>query len=163
MKGSDDQHSKCTEVEMLQAERSECFWIRWPHLDSWVAQNIMRTSLLKSLHKNTPKTYMTCLSLNLQGQLQIQLKLRGLSAKLHLMNFEKVQMNKSSSPCKYLCKTTPLSYMAWANLKFEQTLPNQEFAGEAFCKLTMLPNHRGSNAKMLPTMLTSSSSYPELI
>src|SRR3954467_3698287 len=106
---------------MLQAERSEGSEPGDHTLISEVAENQMKTSLLKSLQTSTPKTYMICLHLNLHKQLQIQLNIRGLSAKVHLMDFEKVQLMKRLSPCNSLCKTTQKSYMIWAICKLSQS------------------------------------------
>src|SRR3954463_13437875 len=105
---------------MLQAEGSEGSEPGDHTLISEVAERQMKTSLLKSLQKSTPETYMICLHLNLHKQLQIQLKFRGLSAKLHLMYFEKVQLMKRLSPCNSLSKATQKSYMIWAICKLNQ-------------------------------------------
>src|SRR3954466_15171504 len=104
----------------MQAERSEGSEPGDHTLISEVAETQMKTSLLKSLQKSTPKTYMICLHWNLQRQLQIQLLFRGLSAKLHHMHLKKVQMITSSSPCNSLRKSTQNSYMTWVILYLNQ-------------------------------------------
>src|SRR3954471_7588921 len=124
----------------------------------------MKISLLTSLQKSTPKTYITCLHLNLQKQLQIQLKFRGLSAKVHLMNFKKkVQMMKRLSPCNSLCKTTQKSYMIWAICKLNQSPEINKNNRGFICKMTKLQIEKGSDAKMSITTAISSSNYPKLI
>src|SRR3954469_14617310 len=119
---------------MMQAERSEGSEPGVHTFISEVAETLLRTSLLKSLQKSTPKTYMICLHLNLHKQLQIRLNIRGLSAKVHLMDFEKVQLMKRLSPCNSLCKTTQKSYMIWAICKSEPIFKDKEKQRGLFAK-----------------------------
>src|SRR3954468_24784355 len=92
---------------MLQAERSEGPEPGDHTLISEVAERQMKTSLLKSLQKSTPETYMICLHLNLHKQLQIQLKFRGLNAKCTSWIFEKVQMMKKVITMQLLVQNYP--------------------------------------------------------
>src|ERR1041385_4345107 len=81
------------------------------------AQHHNKTSLLNSLQKSTPKTYKTCLHLNLQKQLQIQLKFRGLSAKLHLMNFRKGSVDENIITTQLLVQNYPKIIYDMGNLQ----------------------------------------------
>ena len=155
--------SNALKLKMLQTERLKAPETGDHTLPTWVAQNIMRPSPLKSLEETAPKPYIICPHLNLQGQLQIQLEFRGWVQKLHCMHLEKkVQMIKALSPCNSLWKTTQVSYMAWPILSLGKNDKNQGKEKGLICKMATLQFIKGPNAKMDLTMLVSSSSYPKI-
>ena len=81
---------------------------------------------IENLAESTPRTYITCPQLSLQKTVANQMKFRGMSAKLHHMNFEK---GLNDQVIITMQKTTQNPYMAWATLKIEQTWEKQEFTG----------------------------------
>src|SRR3954471_6489811 len=99
----------------------------------------MKTSLLKSLHKSTPKTYMICLHLNLHKQLQIQLDFRGLSAKVHLMDFLKGPVDEKIITMRLLVENYPKIIYDMGNLqKMNQSSRIRKIRGGVICKMTKL-------------------------
>src|SRR3954470_22356355 len=72
-------------------------------------------------------------------------------------------MMKSSSPCNSLCKTTPISYMAWATFEKCSNLAKTRIYRGHFVKLVKLQIMEGPITKMHITMGISSSNYPRII
>ena len=63
---------------------------------------------------------MICPHLNLQGQLQIQLRFRGLSAKLHHMNLEMGSNDQVIITMQFLVQNYPKSIYGMGNFKNDQ-------------------------------------------
>src|SRR3954470_887846 len=89
----------------------------------------MRTSPMESLQENTPKSYMICPQMNLQRQLQIQLKFRGLSAKLHHLNFEKGSNEQVIITMQFIEKNYPKTIYGMGNFKKIKLTKFREFIG----------------------------------
>src|ERR1041385_106243 len=112
----------------------------------------MKTSLMKSLQKSTPKTYMICLHSNFARQLHIQLKLRGLSAKLHHMNFEKGSDDETIITMQLLVQNYPKTIYGMGNLKLNQlTKKTKKKKKEGLiCKMATLQLLEGFRCKNGP-------------
>ena len=48
--------SRCTEVEMLKAEKADCLWIRWSHLVHMSCTKLPEDITIAILRENYPKT-----------------------------------------------------------------------------------------------------------
>src|SRR3954467_12080221 len=103
----------------------------------------MGTSPLQSLQKNTPKSYIICQQLNLQTQLQIQLKFRGLSAKLHYMHFGKGSNDQVIITMQFLAQKYPNSIYGMSHFEFGSNLTKFKSLQGAFCKIGQTPKYRG--------------------
>ena len=64
---------------------------------------------------------------------------------------------------QFLGKNYPKSICGMGNLNFGQTWQNQRIYRGQIAKLAKLQFIEGPNAKMHPTMMISSSSYPKFI
>ena len=148
---------------MLQTERLKAPETGDHTLPTWVAQNIMRASPIKSLEETSPKPYIICPHLNLQRQLQIQLEFRGLSANLHHMHFEKGSNDQVIITMQFLGGKYPKSIYGMGNLNFWASLTKIKNLQGLNCKRTKLQLLEGPSAKMHLTMLINSSSYPKFI
>src|SRR3954466_9284138 len=93
--------------------------------------------------------------LNLQRQLQIQLKFRGLSAKLHLMNFEKGSVDENIITMQLLVLNYPKIIYDMGNFILEPLTKKRKAERGFICKMTQLQFLKGSDAKMTSTTVFS--------
>src|SRR4051812_45851705 len=94
----------------------------------------MRTSPLESLEESTPKTYIICLHLNLQGQLQIHLRFRGLCAELHHNHFEKGSEEQFIITMQFLAQNYPKSIYGMSNFELGANFEKNRNLQGAECK-----------------------------
>src|SRR3954468_3617696 len=107
----------------------------------------MRTSPLESLEENTPKSYIICPHLNLQRRLQIHLRFRGLSVKLHHSYFGKGSDEQFIITMHFLAQNYPKSIYGMSNFELGTNFEKNRNLQGAFCKIGQDPIYRGANCK----------------
>src|ERR1041384_6226730 len=98
----------------------------------------MRTSPLEYLQEGTPNPYIICPHLNLQGQLQIHLRFRGLCAKLHHKHFEKGSDEQIIITMQFLAQNYPKSIYGMGRFEFGPNLRKTEINRGLVAKLAKL-------------------------
>src|SRR4051812_45634903 len=95
--------SKCTEVGMLQAEKTDCFWIRWSHLVHISCTKHHEDITIAILAENYPKTIYNMLAFEFANSVAFSAGVQGNECKnCNTCIWEKAQMIKSLSPCNSL-------------------------------------------------------------
>ena len=84
-----DQHSKCTEVEMMQAGRTDCLWLRWSHPIQMSCTKHHEDITIATLAENYPKTIHNMAPFEFANTVANSTGVQGLSANLHYMHFER--------------------------------------------------------------------------
>ena len=132
-------------------------------LSSWVAQHITWTSPLQTLQFSTQKPYRAWCHLNLQNTIANSNELRGLSAKLHYLHFEKGSNGQTIITMQFLGRNYPKVIYGMAIFEFGSIWQKQGKEQGLICKIATLQKSEGQKCKKDLTMMISSSSYPKNI
>ena len=81
--------SKCTEDEMLQAEKTDCFWIRWSHLAHMSCTKHHEDITIAILAENYPKTIYNMVAFEFANTVANSTGVQGAECKITLHAFEK--------------------------------------------------------------------------
>ena len=124
---SDEQHFKYTEVEMLQAERKDCSWLRCSHLAHMSCTKHHGDITIEILAEKHPKTIYNMVAFEFYKHSCNSTEFQGAECKnCTTCILKKGQMAKPLSPCNSLEEITQNPYMAWAILNLNKLDKNSK-------------------------------------